>query len=66
MRPGFGFRESGKETDKSGLETNPTDGWSEWSVVMIFFVLGDGQDGNSNKEIHAEQGRCVAEMMWKR
>ena len=22
--------------------------------------------GNSNKEIHAEQGRCVAEMMWKR
>lgn len=29
-------------------------------------VLGVGQDGNSNKEIHAERGRCVAEMMWKR
>ena len=29
-------------------------------------VLGLGQDGNSNKEIHAERGRSVAEMMWKR
>lgn len=29
-------------------------------------VLGVGQDGNSNTEIHAEWGRCVTEMMWKR
>lgn len=28
-RPGFGVRESGKETDRSGLGTNPTDGWGE-------------------------------------
>lgn len=51
--PGFGCRESGKET-KNGLETNPTGGQGEWSVVMIFFVLGDGDDGSSKKEIDAE------------